>query len=622
VIGNTVSYGGTDYVCILAVGTAYNNATTYNVGDLVISAGIHYKCILGTVGNAPPNATYWVVENTAPTNAVYWALSLKDLNLTLYPWEYKVKMGQAGSLTTVRFDLLAPYTNAASGTAIGFATSVSDSKYRSTGGVALAPGWGIDSISNLSLSFPVSSGTYSIQAIRLKRDANTKLSFIQSDNQNVISSSGTEGFKFALADTDGKRSFNINDMPYPASSTPGTQISAGAGTFSSQVNAINGWHVTPNVSGGDLAAWYFDWSLSNLCGGGAIYTGTPPSTFWINKAITVNPTQLQVQARAAYVLFTPNCGDLTNNAAFGGPFCYYSQEFLRQRTTGVAIDKTQAPISGQTVSESEVLTGISSGSGATDAAGRFITGSNYAKTAQFQKDTLSGVTAGTGIIPFNAQNRDILRIQFNSVLSSAETYPWQLQDDLGRIHLAVILAGDVIYQRSDQSTPLTGWAVSNIVTSWGDVVYAKMAIDPELNRIHMLVTRFTAGVYNVYWLYSDSDGKDFTNGGLMAGTSLGASVCCLNISAMLFTWFVYDTGTSGPGTMQGKFSDGSGQAFGSVFTFKDSGGTAIAVADQGWSNVGEAKDFANRLVWCPILSGKSAPTVLVSSDNGKTWGPP
>lgn len=38
---------------------AYNNGTTYNKGDLVVSAGVNYYCIATTVGHAPPNATYW-----------------------------------------------------------------------------------------------------------------------------------------------------------------------------------------------------------------------------------------------------------------------------------------------------------------------------------------------------------------------------------------------------------------------------------------------------------------------------------------------------------------------------------------------------------------------------------
>ncbi len=38
---------------------AYNGATTYTLGNVVISGGVNYYCIATTVGNAPPNATYW-----------------------------------------------------------------------------------------------------------------------------------------------------------------------------------------------------------------------------------------------------------------------------------------------------------------------------------------------------------------------------------------------------------------------------------------------------------------------------------------------------------------------------------------------------------------------------------
>ncbi len=38
---------------------AYNAITNYVVGDLVSSVGVNYYCIAATVGNAPPNATYW-----------------------------------------------------------------------------------------------------------------------------------------------------------------------------------------------------------------------------------------------------------------------------------------------------------------------------------------------------------------------------------------------------------------------------------------------------------------------------------------------------------------------------------------------------------------------------------
>lgn len=38
---------------------AYNGATAYVPGNVVVNGGVNYYCILATTGNAPPNATYW-----------------------------------------------------------------------------------------------------------------------------------------------------------------------------------------------------------------------------------------------------------------------------------------------------------------------------------------------------------------------------------------------------------------------------------------------------------------------------------------------------------------------------------------------------------------------------------
>jgi hypothetical protein len=44
---------------VVAGVAAYNGATTYNLADLVVQAGVNYYCIATTVGNAPPNAAFW-----------------------------------------------------------------------------------------------------------------------------------------------------------------------------------------------------------------------------------------------------------------------------------------------------------------------------------------------------------------------------------------------------------------------------------------------------------------------------------------------------------------------------------------------------------------------------------
>lgn len=44
---------------LTGVVAAYNGATAYVVGNMVLSGGVNYYCILATTGNSPPNATYW-----------------------------------------------------------------------------------------------------------------------------------------------------------------------------------------------------------------------------------------------------------------------------------------------------------------------------------------------------------------------------------------------------------------------------------------------------------------------------------------------------------------------------------------------------------------------------------
>lgn len=62
-----ISYadGSYDNVIVPATPTgyvgAYNGGTAYVIGNIVLSGGIYYQCILATTGHAPPNATYWIL---------------------------------------------------------------------------------------------------------------------------------------------------------------------------------------------------------------------------------------------------------------------------------------------------------------------------------------------------------------------------------------------------------------------------------------------------------------------------------------------------------------------------------------------------------------------------------
>lgn len=49
---------------------AWSGATTYQVGDLVLSASVIYACILSHTNHVPPNATYWVVSSVRPNYGI------------------------------------------------------------------------------------------------------------------------------------------------------------------------------------------------------------------------------------------------------------------------------------------------------------------------------------------------------------------------------------------------------------------------------------------------------------------------------------------------------------------------------------------------------------------------
>jgi len=46
----------------LTAGSAYNAGTAYTPGNVVTNGGVNYLCIANTTGNAPPNASFWVVN--------------------------------------------------------------------------------------------------------------------------------------------------------------------------------------------------------------------------------------------------------------------------------------------------------------------------------------------------------------------------------------------------------------------------------------------------------------------------------------------------------------------------------------------------------------------------------
>lgn len=64
----TLRFVQNDVVLTVSGVAAYNGATAYVPGDLVLQGGVNYYCIVATTGNAPPNVTYWYAM---PANNIY-----------------------------------------------------------------------------------------------------------------------------------------------------------------------------------------------------------------------------------------------------------------------------------------------------------------------------------------------------------------------------------------------------------------------------------------------------------------------------------------------------------------------------------------------------------------------
>jgi hypothetical protein len=70
------------YVFNLGNVAPWNNSTSYLIGNLVSNGGVNYVCVLGNTNQAPPNATYWSVAPTQPWSGVtaYVTGNLATLN--------------------------------------------------------------------------------------------------------------------------------------------------------------------------------------------------------------------------------------------------------------------------------------------------------------------------------------------------------------------------------------------------------------------------------------------------------------------------------------------------------------------------------------------------------------
>ena len=253
---------------------------------------------------------------------------------------------------------------------------------------------------------------------------------------------------------------------------------------------------------------------------------------------------------------------------------------------------------------------------------------NGAALPGWQKATYQTATDGsepeTWLIRRNAHDYGKVRPYhgWSCVLDMAPTpsggiYSGQTPD--GRYLVALIDSDDVRFRRAKHDVPIGNvWASDEVVTSYGDVRHAVFAVDLTNQRTVMLIIRENSGTFEVWRGHSDDFGTTFGGWEYVADarhvhTGAGAE------GSLCDVWFVYDSGSSGPGTLHAQYRGPGDTAYSAPYLIKDDTGANLKPAEaNAWSNPVQAMDGQARWMLTMTIDGDTDPSTWFSTDNPPT----
>lgn len=482
-------------------------------------------------------------------------------------------------------------------------------------------GWGVNRLDSVAIEVPAGA-TITTSTCELRRKDHARVSllapFVYWPQVWTSPTDTTTGQPYWISETDDRGPADFRQATHVVPS-----VGASSYAWESQTDLKN-WINTIKGFTASLAADHSDgYHTSSLPmmligGGGATYDfGSTAWTYWVDQ--TVTSATIPSQDLWDEVELYDGAGEVFSGGAWNVATPLVTCKYLRGQAWG-NVGKPD----GTAYASASIVAYITSsptstvGTATTGTRGEYRTGSPY---GHGNVDCTTELHQGA---PAYLSDHETWRNRYRAWTSFRKSAvlsgpSWHTQDKKGRLHHATIVSGDVVYRRAQFVTSERGYFDDSTVTAFGDVVDARMCVDESRALVLMAVTRYNSSTYKLYLLTSTSDGKDFDTGTLMATNSFGGSPWTSDDGTAGLTWFEYNSGTSGPGVQKAKFRKRGSNTFGSTFTFKDSTSTNIAVADGGWANVMQARDWQGRLTWTPIIDGETTPSVWYSTDDGKTW---
>jgi len=289
---------------------------------------------------------------------------------------------------------------------------------------------------------------------------------------------------------------------------------------------------------------------------------------------------------------------------------------LRGNFTGLALDPSGQPVDGVTVTVTQGTT--PRGDGLSDGTGRFVTGPDYPVAAMGATIDAHGI----GTITLGVEDREIRRVCPSST-TEPEKYPWLHNTYDGRAWLATVnVNGDVRVRWSPSHIALqNNWKYKVDVTDTGDCRWPTICQDPACHRRTYLIYERTTG--DLWSSASDDYGQTWQTPVLFQANARRGMTACNASGDLIQAWFVYVSGTSGPGNIMVQFRGRGQTSWGTPVKAKDQTGTVIEVIDGGFSNVEALVASYDPFGMSVILNGGTTPVNYVCTDYyavpGLTW---
>lgn len=193
--------------------------------------------------------------------------------------------------------------------------------------------------------------------------------------------------------------------------------------------------------------------------------------------------------------------------------------------------------------------------------------------------------------------------------------PANLYTQMGETFRSYTKDDNIWIKTNINGLPFPDWQDDVQVTDTDDCDESCIAVGPN-RRLYVVYNRSGTGIC---YKYSDDEGATWNSETVLWVDGMNPRITSNDAGDILTVRFVYDSGSSGPGTLVAKYRGSGDTSFSSEFTFQNALSADLSVTDDG-HDICASRDSQGRWLLTCTLDGESAPKEFYSADiNGESW---